>query len=166
MSHNGAVSNVPLSKQPTPLQALRDAGIEFQLHQHLPARNQGELHLTGLDLNASAKTLAFSLADGRIALVAIPGLARLRYPKLAATLGVPRSALRPASPQALSELGMTAGGVAPFAADPQVMLALDRSLLDLPRLYCGSGSAELTVELSPADLLKAMPQAVLADLRA
>jgi len=152
--------------QPLPgaLSALRTAGIEFRLHRHPPARNSDELHLTGLDVRTSAKTLAFSLPDGRVILAAIPGLARLRYPKLALALAVPRSALRPASADVLAELGMAPGGVAPFTSNPVAVLVLEESLTALPSLYCGGGSPELTVELSPTALLQAMPNFVLADL--
>ncbi|PKQ32621.1 MAG: hypothetical protein CVT62_00760 [Actinobacteria bacterium HGW-Actinobacteria-2] len=143
--------------------ALTAAGVDFRLHQHPPARNFDELHLTGLNIETSAKTLAFTLADGRVVLAAIPGTARLRYPKLAAALGVSRSALRPADEDALAGLGMLPGGVAPFTT-AEVTLLIERSLLDLPVLYCGGGSPELSVELSPTALLEVMPGAVVADL--
>jgi prolyl-tRNA editing enzyme YbaK/EbsC (Cys-tRNA(Pro) deacylase) len=144
--------------------ALRAAGVEFTLHRHAPARNFYELHLTGLDVATSAKTLAFTLVDGRTVLAAIPGLAKLRYPHLASALGVSRSALRPATAETLAALGMAPGGVAPFTTDPDVVLVLERTLIDLAVLYCGGGSPELSVELSPAALLQVMPSAILADL--
>jgi Cys-tRNA(Pro)/Cys-tRNA(Cys) deacylase len=143
--------------------ALDAAGVNYTLHQHPPARSFDELHLTGLDIATSAKTLAFTLSDGRTVLAAIPGLGRLRYPKLAAALGVARSALRPADEAALARLGLQPGGVAPFTTAP-VELVLDQSLLDLPILYCGGGMPELSVALSPADLLTTMPQAIVTDL--
>jgi len=159
--HNEAVTTTEL---PGALAALRAAEVEFKLHHHPPARNFDELHLTGLDVSTSAKTLAFTLADGRSVLAAIPGLAKLRYPKLAAALGVSRSALRPAAPETLAALGMAPGGVAPFTTDSQVVLVLERTLTEHPVLYCGGGSPELSVELSPTALLQAMPAAILADL--
>jgi Cys-tRNA(Pro)/Cys-tRNA(Cys) deacylase len=143
--------------------ALTAAGVDFRLHQHPPARNFDELHLTGLDIETSAKTLAFTLPDGRMVLAAIPGTARLRYPKLAAALGVPRSALRPADEDALAGIGMLPGGVAPFTT-AEVTLLVERSLLELSVLYCGGGSPELSVELSPTALLAAMPGALVCDL--
>lgn len=158
-----AVNQAP-QQPPGALSALRTAGVEFRLHQHLPARNSDELHLTGLDVRTSAKTLAFTLPDGRVVLAAIPGLARLRYPKLALALAVPRAALRPADPDVLAGLGMAPGGVAPFTSSPVAVLVLEESLITLPMLYCGGGSPELTVELSPTALLQAMPNAILADL--
>lgn len=143
---------------------LARAGIPFRLHEHPPARVEAELHLTGLDVETSAKTLAFSLPDGRIVLAAIPGPARLRYGNLAQTLGVPRSALRRAEPEELLALGMEPGGVCPVTDRPGVIRVLDRSLLDHAVLYCGSGSPEVSVEIAPVDLAGLAPAAILADL--
>ncbi|MCE1173739.1 MAG: YbaK/EbsC family protein [Propionibacteriales bacterium] len=145
------------------LDALTAAGVSYRLHEHPPARNFEELHLTGLDINTSAKTLAFTLLDGRVVLAAIPGASRLRYPKLAAALGVSRSALKPADATVLAGLGMLPGGVAPFTT-AEVTLVVERSLLELPVVYCGGGRPELSVELSPTAWLQAMPEAIIADL--
>ncbi len=113
--------------EPVPVQVLRDAGVEFRLHEHPAARNADELHLTGLSLEYSAKTLAFLLPDDRVLLAAIPGAARLRYPLLARAVGMPRSALRPAPPERLSALGMTPGGVTIFTRDRHAVVAVIHS---------------------------------------
>lgn len=152
------------SNEPLPVRVLRDAGVEFRLHHHPAARNADELHLTGLSLEFSAKTLAFVLPDDRVLLAAIPGTARLRYPLLARAVGISRAALRPAPPERLSALGMTPGGVTLFTHDHQSLVAIHSGLLHLPRIYCGSGSAALTVELTPTALLQALGDAVIADL--
>ncbi|MFT4108866.1 aminoacyl-tRNA deacylase [Propionicimonas sp.] len=144
--------------------ALARAGVPFRLHEHPPARREADLHLTGLDVDTSAKTLAFVLPDGRFALAAIPGRARLRYGNLARALGVPRSALHPMDPGQLLELGMEPGGVSPACDDPRVVRAVDSSLLAHAVVYCGSGSASVSVEVAPADLVALAPIAIVADL--
>lgn len=153
-----------VDQHPAPIRTLEALGVPFRLHEHPPARNFDELHLTGLDIDSSAKTLAFVLADGTIALAAIPGRARLRYGQLAAALGVPRASLRHAGPDDLTRLDMTPGGVSPVSHATGVRLVLDASLADLGVLYCGGGRPELSIELTPAALLQAMPDALLADL--
>jgi Cys-tRNA(Pro)/Cys-tRNA(Cys) deacylase len=154
-----------LVDQPTaPIRTLQALGLPFRVHEHPPARTFDELHLTGLDVETSAKTLAFVLADGSLALAAIPGPARLRYAQLAAALGVSRSSLRAAGPDDLAPLDMTPGGVSPVTDIPGVRLVLDASLIDLPVLYCGGGRPELTIEITPRTLLDAMPSAILANL--
>lgn len=162
----GSGTIVPVT-QKTPIAAavLGRAGVRYRLHEHPPARTESELHLTGLDVDTSAKTLAFTLPDGRFVLAAIPGRARLRYGNLARALGVPRSALRPMQAEDLLELGMEPGGVAPITDHPRSTLVLERSLLDLPLVYCGSGLPDVTVEIAPGDLAALSPATtVLADL--
>lgn len=149
---------------PVAASVLSRAGIPYRLHEHPPARTEAELHVTGLDVETAAKTLAFTIPDGRLVLAAIPGPARLRYANLARALGVSRSALRPAGAEALLRLGMHPGGVSPVCDDPGVVRVLDRALLDHEMLYCGSGSAEATVELASADLLTLGSAAIIADL--
>ncbi|MFZ0528904.1 MAG: YbaK/EbsC family protein [Propionicimonas sp.] len=149
----------------TPATLVLDrAQVAYRVHSHPPARNQAELHLTGLDVATSAKTLAFVLPSGQLALAAIPGAARLRYANLARTLGVPRSALKSAGEENLSRLGMQSGGVCPISDDPTVQVVLDVSLLGHRTLYCGSGLPEATIELAAADLVRISPNTLLADL--
>lgn len=152
--------------QPLPgaLRALENAGVAYELHHHPAARRADELHLTGLDINSSAKTLAFRLPDDRIALAAIPGFRRLRYQLLAAAVGTSRSSLRPASADDLTRLGMEPGGVAPFTPADGVVVVIDSSLLTLGVVHCGSGSPRMSVSLSPAALRTAMPAARFIDL--
>jgi len=147
---------------PMAVPVLDRAGVSYRLHRHPPVRTEADLHLTGLDVGASAKTLAFSLPDDRLVLAAIPGPARLRYGNLARVLGVPRSALRPAAPERLAALGMEPGGVGPVCDDPAVQLVLDSRLTG--RLFCGSGLPEVSVELAVSDLARVSPSVLIGDL--
>ena len=147
---------------PTAVAALERVGVPYRLHRHPPVRTEADLHLTGLDVAASAKTLAFCLPDHRVVLAAIPGPSRLRYGNLARLLGVPRSALRPAPPERLAALGMEPGGVGPICDDPAVQLVLDSRLTGT--VFCGSGLPEVSVELAVADLALVSPAAVIGDL--
>ena len=145
---------------------LTRAGIPHRLHQHPPIRTHADLHLTGLDVATSAKTLAFRLPEGRVVLAALPGTGRLRYGDLARALDVPRSALAPATLEELSARGMEPGGVTPICDHPGTTLVVDRALLVHDVLYCGSGSPLVSVELATADLLRLFPEARVADLTA
>lgn len=154
--------------QPPAAVVLEGAGIPHRVHWHPAARNHAELVHTGLSVATSAKTLAFSLAGtpNRLVLAAIPGLGRLAYGDLARALGVPRSALRPADPDALAAIGMSPGGVCPITAAPGVQVVLDSALVELPVLYCGSGLAEASIELSGADLARAAANVLVAPISA
>jgi prolyl-tRNA editing enzyme YbaK/EbsC (Cys-tRNA(Pro) deacylase) len=151
-------------QEPIAATTLIEAGLPHRVHWHPAARTEAELHLTGLDVNSSAKTLAFSLPDDTLVLAAIPGTARLKYAALARALGVSRSSLRPADPDALAAVGMTRGGVSPVCADPAVRLVVHEPLLELERWYCGSGVPDASIELSPAAIQQLRPDLLRADL--
>jgi Cys-tRNA(Pro)/Cys-tRNA(Cys) deacylase len=150
------------ARVPMAVAVLDRAGVAYRLHHHPPVRTESDLHLTGLDVETSAKTLAFCLPDDRLVLAAIPGPARLRYGNLARLLGVPRSALRSAAPDRLAALGMEPGGVGPVCDDPAVQLVLDSRLTGT--LFCGSGLPEISVEVAAEDLALLSPGALVGDL--
>jgi Cys-tRNA(Pro)/Cys-tRNA(Cys) deacylase len=108
--------------------------------------------------------LGFTLADGRVVLVGIPGPARLRYGDLARALGVARSHLAQAGPDAVAALGMEPGGLAPIAPDPAVTLVVDAAVPALGRVSCGGGTPTRSLVIDVADLLRASPTVVVAEV--
>jgi Cys-tRNA(Pro)/Cys-tRNA(Cys) deacylase len=146
------------------LATLDAAGEAYRLHTHPPIRGEADLPLTGLDWTSSVKTLAFSLPDGTVALVGVPGPARIRYGAVAAALGVPRSQLRPASAEAVAALGMQPGGVSPVCADPNVTVLLDSSVPQMGIVYCGGGDPETTLELEAGALVRIATRPVIAPI--
>jgi Cys-tRNA(Pro)/Cys-tRNA(Cys) deacylase len=127
--------------------ALDAAGIPYVVHTHPPIRGEADLHLTQLDWETSVKTLAFELPDGRLALVAVPGPARVQYGAIARALGVSRSALRQADERRVIALGMEPGGVSPICSDPDVIVVLDESVVGMGKVYCGGGTSTTTIEI-------------------
>ena len=155
-----------LMKTRSPEEILRDAGVPFRVHDHVPVSTVAEI-LEALPFPAGehVKTLAFE-ADGRIVLAALRGSDRLQFGRLARALGVARDRLAPLPPERVrKELGFEPGGVCPLADRDDVTVVVDRSVLALARAFCGSGRNDLTLELSPADLVAAS-QATVADLAA
>ena len=144
--------------------ALTAAGIPFRVHEHPPIRTEADLHLTGLDLDRSVKTLAFETPDGSLVLAGLPGLWRARYAAIAAAVGVSRTQLRPAGPERLAAVGMQPGGVSPVCADPAALVLLDASLPGSGRVYCGGGSADTTLELDVDDLLRGGARSLVAPI--
>jgi Cys-tRNA(Pro)/Cys-tRNA(Cys) deacylase len=140
----------------TPEEILRDAGIPFALHDHTPVATVAEI-LLALPFPAEEhlKTLAFT-ADGGVVLAAVRGSDRLRFGRLARALGVGRDKIAPLSPEDVREkLGLEPGGVCPLVDRDDVTVLVDRRALDLPRVFCGSGRNDATLELAPADLVAA-----------
>ena len=139
----------------TPEAILRDAGVSFSLHEHVPVATVAEI-LVALPFPAEehVKTLAFT-ADGSVVLAALRGSDRLQFGRLARALGVGRDRIVPLSAERVrEELGLEPGGDCPLV-DGDVTVLADRRVLDLPRVFCGSGRNDATLELAPADLVAA-----------
>ncbi len=147
-----------------PEQILTDAGIGFRMHEHVPvATVAGILEALPFPAEEHVKTLAFDTGDG-IALAALRGSDRLQFGKLARALGVGRDRLAPLPPERVrEELGLEPGGVCPLVDRADVTVVLDPRVLELQRVFCGSGRNDATFELSPPDLAAAS-RATVADI--
>ena len=77
---------------------LKDAGVESRLEEFGQGTPTAEdaAEAAGCELGQIVKSLVFALADGRHALVMVPGDRRADRQKVAAALGVERA--KPASP--------------------------------------------------------------------
>ena len=142
--------------------ALDAVGIPYVVHTHPPIRVEADLHLTGLDFQASVKTLAFELPDGRLALVAVPGPAKVQYGAIARALGVSRSALRPADEHRVVALGMEPGGVSPICPDTSVVVVLDVAIVGMGTVYCGGGTSTTTIEIDADAIARVAASPVIA----
>jgi Cys-tRNA(Pro)/Cys-tRNA(Cys) deacylase len=150
----------------TPEEILRDSGIDFRVHEHVPVATVAEI-LEALPFPAEehVKTLAFDTGDA-IALAALRGGDRLQFGKLARALRVGRDRLTPLTPERVrEELGLEPGGVCPLVDRDDVTVVADHRVLELPRAFCGSGRNDATLELAPADLVTAS-SATVSDLAA
>ena len=137
-----------------PEEILRDAGVPFVVHEHVPVATVAEIvEALPFPAREHVKTLAFD-ANGRVVLAALRGSDRLAYGALARAAGVPRDRLRPLPPERVrEELGLEPGGVCPLADGATVLV--DRQVLELERAFCGSGRNDATLEISPAGLVAA-----------
>jgi Cys-tRNA(Pro)/Cys-tRNA(Cys) deacylase len=143
----------------SPVEILQDTGIPFVLHEHEPVATVAEI-LVALPFPAEhhVKTLAFAAdggADGQVVLAALRGCDRLQFGRLARAIGVGRDRIAPLPPERVeAELGLQPGGVCPIC-DAEVTVVVDNRVLALPRAFCGSGRNDATLELAPADLVRA-----------
>ncbi len=144
---------------------LEAAGIPFRLHDHAPLRTVAEAEAAlPFPVEQMVKAVVFYIKDGPWLLVAVRAADRVDYRKLALALGVKRGALRqPAAPEVEATLGFEVGGVPPLPPDGQVQAVFDRQVLDLDRIYCGSGRRDQTLELRVPDLLR-LVQPLVADV--
>jgi Cys-tRNA(Pro)/Cys-tRNA(Cys) deacylase len=140
----------------TPAEILRACEAPFIVHEHEPVASVAEI-LVALPFPAEehVKTLAFD-AGGGVALAAVRGGDRIHYGRLARALGVARDRIVPLPPERLrAKLGLEPGGVCPLVDRDGVTVLVDSRVLELPRAFCGSGRNDATLELSPADLVRA-----------
>lgn len=142
------------------LALVEGSGLPHALHEHEPIRTMEQAREdTRFDVARIVKTIAFRLRDGGLVLAALRGIRRADYASLARELGVNRRDLSPLSPQeVLERLGVAPGGVSPLLpaalALPDVVTLIDAETLDIaPTAYCGTGRADRTLEMRPADLL-------------
>lgn len=129
------------------IETLEAAGVPYVVHTHEPIRGEADLHLTRLNWETSVKTLAFELPDGRTALVAVRGPARVQYGAIAKALGVSRSNLQKAGEDRILALGMEPGGVSPICSDPEVIVVIDATVFGMGVVYCGGGTCTSTIEI-------------------
>ncbi|AWB94546.1 hypothetical protein DCE93_01735 [Agromyces badenianii] len=158
--HTPAASSTDL----VAVSVLDRAEAEYTLHSHPPVMRAEDHANSGLALDRSAKTLAFLVSGEFVALVCLPAMAKLSYGQLATVLGRSRSQIKPAPAEYLERLEMKPGGVGPFTTDPDVKVVIDQQVLEYPVVYCGSGDPCVTVELTPAQLERACPTAITADV--
>ncbi len=138
------------------LRLLETSGAEYRLHEHIPIRTIEEAHEKVPHLTKNLlKTVVFRIKDGDWILAAVGGADRIHYKRLGECFGVNRRELRSVSPeQVQTGLGFEVGGVGPFPVAADVRVVVNEGLMDLDRIFCGSGLNTKTVEIDPTDLVR------------
>jgi Cys-tRNA(Pro)/Cys-tRNA(Cys) deacylase len=141
------------------------AGVAYRLLDHPPFRTVADIEADGrFPMTTIVKTVVFRLKAGPWLLVALHGLARVDYRKLAAALGVKRGDIRNVPPEEVeAELGYEVGGVPPIPPTPEVRVVFDQAITTLAVITCGTGLRTQTLEIAMPDLL-ALIQPVVADV--
>jgi Cys-tRNA(Pro) deacylase len=137
---------------------LRDAGVEFSEHVYTweegggTARSSREL---GVPEHSVVKTLVFQDDRKQPFLVLMHGDLEVSSRGMARVLGV-----KSTGPCALADAerftGYRVGGISPFATRRALPVYVERSVLDLDRLYINGGRRGFLVSLRPADLLRVL----------
>lgn len=138
------------------LNLLRQANIEFTLHEHEAVRTIDDAHDRAAHLvDRLIKTIVFKVKDNGWVLAGVPAHGRIDYRKLATALGVNRRQLRSVAPEEIEqELGFQIGGVGPIPVQEDVCAIFDASFLSVEFVRCGSGKNTETLELRFSDLLR------------
>ena len=97
-----------------------------------------------------AKTLAFGLKDGRVAVVVAMGTARIDNRKFKECFGCKAAML--SYEDTLARTGHPVGGVCPFGLPAEVEICLDVSLKRYETVFPAAGTPHSAVPFTPAEL--------------
>ena len=148
------------------LLALEAAGVAHRVHE-IPAE-PGDVRYAraaaaalGVDAARVFKTLV-ALVDGEPVVAVVPASAQLSLKAVAAAAGGKRAEMAP--PLVAERLtGYVVGGISPIGQRAPLPTVIDETVVLYETVFCSAGRRGLSIELSPADLLR-ITGGVLADL--
>jgi Cys-tRNA(Pro) deacylase len=109
----------------------------------------------GVPEHQVVKTLVMEDETGEPLIVLMHGDRQVSTKALARHLG--RKTVRPCAPDAAERhSGYVVGGTSPFGTRRRMRTFVERSILDLPRIYVNGGSRGFLVGIDPRDLLRVL----------
>lgn len=149
-----------MTKEKTPVttavRQLRSAGIEFTDHLYEYEEKGGtavSARELGVDEHSVVKTLVMEDENKDPLLVLMHGDRQVSTKELARAMGV--RTISPCGPEsATRHTGYTVGGTSPFGIRKPMRMYMERTILDLPRIYINGGKRGYLVGMSPADIVK------------
>ena len=140
------------------VRVLTAANVEFRPHFYEyqehggTARSSREL---GVDEHIVVKTLVMEDDAKRPLIVLMHGDCAVATGKLARAIGVKH--VGPCTPEtAEKHSGYRIGGTSPFGTRKALPIYLEKSVLDLPRIYINGGQRGFLVEIAPADVVRVL----------
>ena len=148
MSKTRHVSETPAT------QMLRDKGVDFTEHVYEYVDHGGtavSARALGVDEHSVVKTLVMEDERGVPLIVLMHGDRTVSTKNLARQTG--RKKVEPCSPDvAQRHSGYLVGGTSPFGTRKRMPVYVERTVLDLPRIYVNGGRRGYLVGISPAVL--------------
>jgi len=144
-----------MSKEKAPVtpavRALRAAAIEFTDHLY-EYEDKGGTAVSarglGVDEHSVVKTLVMEDENRRPLIVLMHGDRQVSTKELARVLGA--KAIQPCSPESANRhTGYLVGGTSPFGTRKPLPVYMERTILDLPRIYINGGKRGYLVGLAP-----------------
>ncbi len=109
----------------------------------------------GVPEHAVVKTLVMQDEDAKPLLVLMHGDRKVSTKNLARQAGVKR--IEPCKPEAAQRhSGYQIGGTSPFGTRKKLPVYLERSILELPRIYINGGRRGFLVGIAPGEILRAL----------
>jgi Cys-tRNA(Pro) deacylase len=140
------------------VRALRAAGVPFTEHLYRYEEHGGtrvSARELGVDEHAVVKTLVME-DDARAPLIVLMhGDLEVSTKQLARAIG--RKHVEPCKPDVANRhSGYLVGGTSPFGLRKAMPVYVERTILDLPRLYINGGSRGFLVGIAPAELVRVL----------
>lgn len=145
-------------------QYLEERGVAFSVVTHRPLISfEDAKEILPHDPGKMVKGLVFRCADDSLAIIALRAAERADYKKIAGAIGERRADLRMAEEEyVLDKLDMEIGGVVPLPINGARVL-IDRNVLELEEVVCGTGRNTATLVIALPELLR-IAQAKVEDL--
>lgn len=140
------------------IRLLRERGVEWSEHLYRYEERGGtraSSSALGVPEHAVVKTLVLEDDAGQPLIVLMHGDREVSLKSLARQIGRRSVALcDPATAQ--RHTGYLVGGTSPFGTRRELPVFVERSVLDLPRLYVNGGSRGFLVGMAPAELQRVL----------
>jgi Cys-tRNA(Pro) deacylase len=151
------------------IRALRGAGVDFSEHLYRYEEHGGtrvSARELGVDEHAIIKTLVMEDEARAPIIVLMHGDLEVSTKQLARAIGCRQ--VEPCRPDVANRhSGYLVGGTSPFGTRKAMPVYIERTILDLPRLYLNGGARGFLVGLAPADLVRVLnPTPVEVGIRA
>ena len=140
------------------VRVLRGSGVPFSEHVYRYEEHGGtkvSARELGVDEHAVVKTLVME-DDARSPLIVLMhGDLEVSTKQLARAIG--RKHVEPCKPDVANRhSGYLVGGTSPFGTRKAMPVYVERTILDLPRIYINGGARGFLVGIAPADLLRVL----------
>lgn len=140
------------------IRVLREQGVVFSAHEYAYVEQGGTAASSaalGLDEHAVVKTLIFETDTRDPLIVLMHGDRQVSAKGLARAIGA--RSVRPCNPQvAEKHSGYQVGGTSPFGTRRSMPVYLERSVLELERIWINGGRRGLLVGLASSELQRVL----------
>jgi Cys-tRNA(Pro) deacylase len=144
-------------------QFLRKHGVAFSEHPYEYEEHGGTAVSSrelGVPEHDVIKTLVMQDEAARPLIVLMHGDCKVSTKNLARAIGC--KAVEPCKPEVANRhTGFLVGGTSPFGTRKQMPVYVEKSILDLPRIYINGGRRGYLVSIQPSELVRVLaPKAV------
>lgn len=147
------------------IRALRAGGVAFEPHVYAWEPRGGtaaSAAALGVDEHAVVKTLIMETDARAPVCVLMHGDREVSTKQLARAIGV--KTVAPCTPEVADRhSGYQVGGTSPFGLRRAMPIYMQRTILDLPRIWINGGARGFLVRLAPSELVRVL-QPVLVDV--